>query len=184
MYQPVPGVDAEAVAALRTGSWRMTPEGGRDDVVIVYVHGGGFRSGLAAEVRGLGAQLALAAQTRVLLPECRLAPEAPFPAGLEDRLAAFDHATTMAPKDVVAGESAVANLALAVLLRRAREQHPSILAGVLYSGVFDLRLERFSNGTGTDRAATDLLLPEGLGRLMHDDYFAGHADDAPWPALS
>ncbi|WUF34698.1 alpha/beta hydrolase [Streptomyces europaeiscabiei] len=67
-----------------------------------------------------------------------------------------------------------------------RAQHPSILAGVLCSGVFDLRLERFSTGPWTERAATDFLLSEGRGRLMHDDYLAGHPADDPLvsPALA
>ncbi|MDX2546874.1 alpha/beta hydrolase fold domain-containing protein [Streptomyces sp. WI04-05B] len=60
-----------------------------------------------------------------------------------------------------------------------RAQHPAILAGVLYSGVFDLWLERFSTGTWTERAATDFLLSEGRGCLMHDGYLAGHPADDP-----
>ncbi|MEU5032119.1 alpha/beta hydrolase [Streptomyces milbemycinicus] len=157
----------------------MTLQGARDDVVILYVHGGGFRSGSAAGTRGLGAHLALAARARVLLPEYRLAPENPFPAGLDDCLAAFELAAGLAPKVVVAGDSAGANLALAVLLRRAREEHPALLAGVLHSGVFDLRLERFSAGSWKGHGNTDLLLPEELGRIMHDDYLAGHPADDP-----
>ncbi|MCL8014898.1 alpha/beta hydrolase fold domain-containing protein [Streptomyces sp. AS02] len=179
MYQPIPGVDARPEGRLRDGSWLMTPEHARDDVVILYVHGGGFRTGLAAGARGLGAHLALAARARVLLPEYRLAPEDPFPAGLDDCLAAFDLAAGLAPGVVVAGESAGANLALAVLLRRVREKHPGVLAGVLHSGVFDLRRERFTKGSWTGNGATDLLLPEELGHLMHDDYLAGHPADDP-----
>lgn len=179
MYRPMPGVVDEPVGALRAGSYLMTPDGARDDMVILYVHGGGFRSGLARGSRGLGAHLALATKARVVLPEYRLAPEEPFPAGLEDCLAAFDHAASLAPRVVVAGESAGANLALAVLLRRSSGNHPGLLAGVLYSGVFDLRKERFSEGSWTGRADTDLLLPDELGLAMHDDYLGGHPADDP-----
>ncbi|WP_460072719.1 alpha/beta hydrolase [Streptomyces sp. YKOK-I1] len=179
MFQPIPGVHAEPVDGLGSGSWLMTPQGARDDMVILYVHGGGFRTGSAAGTRGLGAYLALATRARVLLPEYRLAPENPFPAGLDDCLAAFDVAAGLAPKVVVAGESAGANLALAVLLSRAREEQPALLAGVLYSGVFDLRPERFSTGSWRGHDSTDLLLPEELGRVMHDDYLAGHPADDP-----
>lgn len=82
-----------------------------DDIVIPYIHGGGFRSGLAGGLCGLAAQLALATKVRVLLPEYRLAPEDPFPAGLDDCLTAFDHAASLVPGG--------ANLALAVLLCRS-----------------------------------------------------------------
>ncbi|MFG2960954.1 alpha/beta hydrolase fold domain-containing protein [Streptomyces sp. NPDC048291] len=179
LFRPVPGVEAEPVEGLRSGSWLMTPRGARDDVVILYVHGGGFRTGQAAGARGLGSHLALAARARVLLPEYRLAPEDPFPAGLDDCLAAFGVAAGMAPKVVVAGESAGANLALAVLLSRARAADPAAAAGVLYSGVFDLRLNRFGTGSWAENGDSDLLLPDELGRLMHDDYLAGQPADEP-----
>ncbi|MFC8672081.1 alpha/beta hydrolase fold domain-containing protein [Streptomyces griseorubiginosus] len=179
MYRPLPGVADEPAEALRPGSYLMTPDGARDDLVILFIHGGGFRSGLARGSRGLGAHLALATGARVLLPEYRLAPEDPFPAGLDDCLAAFDHAASLAPRIVVAGESAGANLALAVLLRRLSDRHPGILAGVLYAGVFDLRKERFSEGSWTANADTDPLLPDELGQAMHDDYLAGHPADDP-----
>ncbi|MGW3567522.1 alpha/beta hydrolase [Streptomyces sp. NPDC000941] len=180
MYQPVPGVVAEQAAELRPGSWLMTPDGARDDVVILHVHGGGFRSGAASGARVIGAQLALATGARVVLPEYRLAPENPFPAGLDDCLAAFDHAATIAPKVVVAGESAGANLALAVLLRRSAQRHPALLAGALHSGIFDLRLEHFDTGTWVENAHTELILRQEHGRLMHDDYLAGHPADDPY----
>jgi CheY-like chemotaxis protein len=81
MYRPLPGVADEPVAGLRTGSFLMTPNEAHDDVVILYIHGGGFRSGLAAGARGPGAHLARTTRARVVLPEYRLAPEHPFPAG-------------------------------------------------------------------------------------------------------
>ncbi|WP_416979892.1 alpha/beta hydrolase [Streptomyces sp. T028] len=179
MYRPVPGVVEESAEVLRAGSYLMTPDGARDDLVILFIHGGGFRSGLARGSRGLAAHLALGTKARVLLPEYRLAPEDPFPAGLDDCLAAFDHAASLAPRVVVAGESAGANLALEVLLSRSSENHPGILAGVLYGGVFDLRKERFSQGSWADNADSDPLLPDELGQAMHDDYLAGHSADDP-----
>ncbi|WEH13058.1 alpha/beta hydrolase [Streptomyces sp. VNUA24] len=179
MYREIPSVVVEPAGELRAGSYLLTPAGARDDLVVLFIHGGGFRSGLARGSRGLGAHLALATKARVLLPEYRLAPEDPYPAGLDDCLAAFDHAASLAPRIVVAGESAGANLALAVMLRRLSENRPGILAGVLYAGVFDLRTERFSEGSWTDNADTDPLLPDELGQAMHDDYLAGHRADDP-----
>jgi epsilon-lactone hydrolase len=75
LYQPVPGVTDELMAELRAGSYLMTPEEPREDLVVVLVHGGGFRSGNAAMVRLLAASLALGTRARVILPEYRLAPE-------------------------------------------------------------------------------------------------------------
>ncbi|MGW0665116.1 alpha/beta hydrolase fold domain-containing protein [Streptodolium elevatio] len=178
MYQAVPGVHDEPVDVPRADSYLMTPDNPRDDLVILYVHGGGFRSGTAAVARPIAAQLALHTKARVLLPEYRLAPEHPFPAGLDDCVAAFEHAATIAPRIVVAGESAGANLAMAVLLARAACDDHRALAGVLFSGVFDLRAERYTSGSWVDRADTDLVLG-GADDAMSTDYLGGHPADDP-----
>ncbi|QFU89593.1 alpha/beta fold hydrolase [Amycolatopsis sp. YIM 10] len=153
----------------------MTPEQPRDDVVILLIHGGGFRSGNAAVPRPLAAHLALGTRARVVLPEYRLAPENPFPAAITDCLDAFDHAATLAPKVVVVGESAGANLAVAVLL----ERRSRALAGVLYSGVFDLREERFHTGTWVEKGETEYILREEQGPRIRMDYLADHPADDP-----
>ncbi|MEJ2852424.1 MULTISPECIES: alpha/beta hydrolase [unclassified Saccharothrix] len=174
-YPGVPGVVDEPRPALRPGSHLMTPHQPRDDLVIMLVHGGGFRSGNAAVLRPLAAHLALGTRARVLLPEYRPAPENRYPAALDDCLHAFDHATTLASDVVVVGESAGANLAAAVLLRR-REQ---ARAGVLLSGVFDLREERFHTGSWVERAETEYVLKAHLGPQMRVDYLGGHPADDP-----
>lgn len=158
MYRPLPGVRDEPAAALRDGSYLMTPDNPRDDLVVLYMHGGGFISGTAGVCRALGAHLALGTGARVVLPEYRLAPEDPYPAGLDDCEAAFAYAATLAPRVVVAGESAGANLAMGVLLRRAAAGDGRAVAGVLYAGVFDQRKERYLSGSWSERAETDLIL--------------------------
>lgn len=173
LYRAMPGVIDEPATALLPGSYLMTPDRPRDDLVILFIHGGGFRSGTAGMVRSLAAHLALGTRAPVLLPEYRLAPENPFPAAVDDCLAAFDHAATLAPNVVVAGESAGANLAAAVLLQR----HAHALAGVLHSGVFDLRPARFTSGSWL--SGTDPVLREELGPRMHADYLDGHPADDP-----
>lgn len=174
-YQPALGVVDETVTSLRPGSYLMTPDRPRDDLVILYIHGGGFRSGNAAALRSLGAHVAAGARARVVLPEYRLAPEERFPAAIEDCVVAFDHAATLAPNVVVAGESAGANLAAAVLL----ERRDRALAGVLHSGVFDLRPERFHTGSWVDRSDTELVLRKTSGLQMYADYLGGHPADDP-----
>lgn len=178
MYRPVPGVLDEPLADLRDGSYLMTPDQPRDDLVILYIHGGGFRTGLAAMARPLAAHLALGTQARVVLPEYRLAPEDPYPAGLDDCVAAFEYAATLAPRVVVAGESAGANLAAAVLLHAKAQQDTRALAGVLYSGVFDLRIERYGSGSWVERRDTDLILA-GADSAMTTDYVGNHHANAP-----
>lgn len=178
LYRAVPGVRDEPAGALREGSYLMTPEDPRDDVAVLYIHGGGFRSGTAGMARSVAAHLALGTGARAVLPEYRLSPEDPYPAGLDDCVAAFGYAATLASRVVVAGESAGANLALGVLLRLAADRDPRALAGVLYSGVFDQRADRYRSGSWVDRGATDTVL-RGMDGAMSRDYLGGHADDDP-----
>jgi epsilon-lactone hydrolase len=56
---------------------------------VLYLHGGGYIVGSAFGYRSHAGALALAAQTGVLVPDYRLAPEHPFPAALEDSLRAY-----------------------------------------------------------------------------------------------
>jgi monoterpene epsilon-lactone hydrolase len=177
-YRPLPGVRDEPEAALRDGSYLMTPDDVRDDLVILYLHGGGFISGAAGISRALAAHLARGTRARVVLPEYRLAPEAPYPAGLDDCEDAFAYAASLAPHVVVAGESAGANLAMGVLLRRAAARDTRALAGVLYAGVFDQRKDRYESGSWVDRAETDLILGTDDGS-MSTLYLDGHPADDP-----
>ncbi len=97
---------------------------GRPSGLIVYFHGGGFCIGSIGLMDNVARELAHAADATVVSVEYRLAPEHPYPAGLDDcervtrwaleNVARFD----VSPAHViVAGESAGGNLAAAVALR-------------------------------------------------------------------
>jgi len=67
-------------------------DGGRDaDLVLLYLHGGGYSNGLAAWARRGTARLALGLGCRIVTPDYRLAPRFPFPAAHEDVLAVYQH---------------------------------------------------------------------------------------------
>ena len=94
--------------------------------MIVFFHGGGFVLGSLASADPLCRLLAAQSGVRVLSVDYRLAPEDPYPAALEDALAAFravraDAAAFGADPDQVAvgGDSAGANLALVVAHQQA-----------------------------------------------------------------
>ncbi len=69
------------------------PAGGaaHTDLVVLYLHGGGYSNGLAAWARRGTARLALGLGCRVVTPDYRLAPRFPFPAAHEDVLAVYQH---------------------------------------------------------------------------------------------
>ena len=173
-----PGVTEEEVAEL-PGSLLFTPPDAGEDLFIILIHGGGFRVGSPANESAVAGTLARLAGARVLSPEYRLAPEHPYPAGLDDCEAAYLHACELAPdaRIVIGGTSAGAGLAAALLLRRRDAGDKRPLAGVLYSGVYDLRQENFTSGSWVDNAASDYVLAPELSAAMRIDY-AGSTDPA------
>jgi acetyl esterase/lipase len=97
--------------------------------LVVYFHGGGFCIGSVALMDNVARELAHATGATVISVEYRLAPENPYPAGLDDcealtRWALANTASFDVSQDavVVAGESAGGNLATAVALR-LRDAH-------------------------------------------------------------
>lgn len=100
------------------GLW-VTPPNAVARRVILYIHGGGFVLGSSRTYREFTARLGRAAKARSLVIDYRLAPENPFPAGLEDCVKAYEWliAEGHDPKDIaVAGDSAGATLILSTLL--------------------------------------------------------------------
>jgi acetyl esterase len=149
--------------------------------ILVFVHGGGFAFCSQATHERCARVLALGTGLPVLVPDYRLAPEHPFPAGLVDVVATLRAAPALAaaagltPGPVaIAGDSAGANLALAALLHEIREGRPSPAAvGSLFYGVFDADFatpsyEAFRDGPGLTRGKMqrywDWYLPDGEAR--------------------
>jgi epsilon-lactone hydrolase len=102
--------------------WVLAP-GADPDIRLLYLHGGGFISGCAGFYLAMAAHLSAAARCAVLLPDYRLAPEHPFPAGLEDCLEAFQWLRGHGPEGpaparatFIGGDSAGGGLTLAALL--------------------------------------------------------------------
>ncbi|WP_168380856.1 alpha/beta hydrolase [Modicisalibacter radicis] len=100
---------------------------------LLYIHGGSWIAGSPASHRPLTARLARACQAEVIAIDYRLAPESPFPAGLEDCLDAWHWLCREHPDDglLLAGDSAGGNLTLAcvdVLKREARRLPEAVLA--------------------------------------------------------
>ena len=84
------GVAAESVTvAARAAEW-IRPSALDNERVVLYLHGGGFRIGSLAAYRPFASQIADTLQMPLLMVEYRLAPEHPFPAGLEDCLAGLE----------------------------------------------------------------------------------------------
>lgn len=99
------------------GAWIETPQS-LSERVILYVHGGAFVAGSSHTHRSLIGELARYACARVFAVDYRLAPEAPFPAGLDDCIAAYKDISAMpGVRDLaIAGDSAGGALVLSTLM--------------------------------------------------------------------
>src|SRR5512134_4032962 len=67
----------------------LLAEGADPDRRLLYVHGGGWTSGGLESHRPLSARISAATACAVLAVDYRLAPEHPFPAGLDDCIATY-----------------------------------------------------------------------------------------------
>lgn len=130
---------------------------------ILFLHGGGWAFGdLDTHARCMRL-LAADAGRRVLAIDYRLAPEHPAPVPFEDCLAGWRALVERSREPAfngplaVAGDSAGANLALAVILNEIREDRRKPDAGLLFYGVYGADLDspsyrRFAEGFGLTRA--------------------------------
>ena len=128
------------------GEWVIAP-GANPDLRLLYLHGGGYISGSAANYLAMTAHISKAAGCVVLLPDYRLAPEHPFPAGLEDCIRAYDWIRANGPAGpapaettFIAGDSAGGGLTLATLLARRDRRLPLPKAAIVLSPFSDLTL--------------------------------------------
>lgn len=136
-----PDVKQEPVVAAGVPGFWFTPASPRPRSAILYLHGGGYVMGSVATHRSLIGRLARACGVRCLALDYRLAPEHPFPAGIEDACAAYRWLLTEgipASGIVIAGDSAGGGLTLGTLvaLRDAGERLPA--AAVCLSPLADL----------------------------------------------
>lgn len=125
------GVDAAGVAA----EW-ATPGDRVPNRVLLYLHGGAYLVGSPSGYRGLVGAFARDLRARALVPHYRLAPEAPFPAAIEDGVTAYRWLLDQgvgAGDIVVAGDSAGGAMAVSVLVAARDRGLPMPAASIAFS---------------------------------------------------
>jgi len=161
-------VDAGGVPA----EWTCAAEASADCNVL-YFHGGGYVLGSIATHRGLTAGISRASGARVLSVDYRLGPENPYPAAVEDGVAAYRFLLSLgcAPGSIaIAGDSAGGGLTMATLLALRGAGEPLPAAGVVLSPWVDLT----QSGDSMDsQAEADPLVNRETLQSMADAYLAG-----------
>ena len=135
------------------GAW-VLPRDLRRDGVILYLHGGGYTCGGLDYALGFGSTLADESGAKVFCAAYRLAPEAPFPAAVEDALESYRYLLDKgyAPKKIcLCGESAGGGLCFSLCLRLKELRLPLPGSVIAISPWTDLTLSGESFRTNLER---------------------------------
>jgi epsilon-lactone hydrolase len=172
--QPLPAdvtVTGGALGEVPTAE--ITVDGIEPRHVVLYFHGGVYVMSDAFLAADLASQVGRRTHAKVISVDYRLAPEHPYPAAVDDALAAYEALlqTGIAPSDIAfAGESAGGGLAVATLVNARDHGLPLPATAFLMSPYADLTLA----GTTMDtRAEVDPLLSRELIEPRVADYPAG-----------
>jgi epsilon-lactone hydrolase len=181
--QPLPAevtVTAAALGGVPTAE--ITVDGIEPLHVVLYFHGGVYVIGDAFLAADLASQVGRRTQAKVISVDYRLAPEHPYPAAVDDALAAYEALleSGIAPSEIVfAGESAGGGLVIATLVNSRDHGLPLPAAAFVMSPYVDLTL---AGETMETRRALDPLLNRELLEARVADYTAGQ--DAALPLVS
>ena len=182
MFPVAADVKCEPVDAGGVKSEWVTAPGADAGRAVLYLHGGGYVIGSINTHRDLAARISRAAKARVLLIDYRLAPEHPFPAAVEDSVAAYRWMLAQGLKPArisVAGDSAGGGLTVATLvaIRDAKLATPG--AAVCLSPWVDL--EGVGDSMKSKASVDPMVQRDGLLE-MAQHYLAGKDARSPLAA--
>ncbi|HEY2079968.1 MAG TPA: alpha/beta hydrolase [Streptosporangiaceae bacterium] len=172
--QPLPGdvtVTAAALGGVPTAE--IAIDGIEPRHVVLYFHGGVYVIGDAFLAADLASQIGRRTRAKVISVDYRLAPEYPYPAAVDDALAAYEALLRngTAPSDIAfAGESAGGGLAIATLVNAREHGLPLPAAAFVMSPYADLTL---SGTTMETKREADPLLSRELLQPRVTDYTSG-----------
>jgi len=172
--QPLPA-DVTVTAATLGGvpTAEITIDGIEPRHVVLYFHGGVYVLGDAFQAAGLASQIARRTGAKVISVDFRLAPEHPYPAAVDDALAAYEALLQngTAPSDIAfAGESAGGGLAVATLVNARDHGLPLPAAAFVMSPYADLTL---AGATMDTKAEVDVLMSRKNLQARVSDYTSG-----------
>nr|ABI18351.1 esterase/lipase [uncultured bacterium] len=133
---------------------------------ILYLHGGGYVMGSINTHRSMVGEISRASQAAALLLDYRLAPEHPFPAAVEDGVAAYRWLLDQGFKPQhlsISGDSAGGGLVLAVLVSARDQGLPMPASAIPISPWADMTC---TNDSFKTRAEADpMVAPGGINKM-------------------
>ncbi|RCW81554.1 alpha/beta hydrolase [Phyllobacterium bourgognense] len=158
--------------------WSLAP-GSDTTRTLLFFHGGGYCSGSIQSHRRMVAETGRAAGVRTLALGYRLAPENPFPAALDDALAAFEFLLAQGVPSaaiVIGGDSAGGGLTLATMIRLRDAGRPLPGCAWLVSPWIDLDM---TGASMDEKAAIDPLIHRDYLEELAGAYLGGTSASEP-----
>ncbi len=164
LYRVKLAADIQAsLTDMPAGEWFVSKDANDHSPVILYIHGGGFVLPQTSFHRSMLAQMTSEVKGRTFAVDYRLAPEHPFPAGLDDCLAAYQYLLDkgISPQRItVMGDSAGGNLTLGLLIALRDQNMPLPQLGICISAPTD-----FTDENPAHNVIDDLLHPRAISRF-------------------
>jgi salicylate hydroxylase len=178
-FKPNPATRTSRVNIGAAAALWVDPAGRRNERVVLHLHGGGFAFGSAECSVEYAERLAGAIGGRCLALDYRLAPEHPFPAALDDAIAAYRHLLGEgydASDIFISGESAGGGLAVSLAMSLRDCGLPKAAGLILLSPFIDCTLasESIRNFEGKDP-----IIDRDILTYMATSYFQTHAPFDP-----
>lgn len=154
--------------------WILPPNTGKDKVIL-YFHGGGYAIGSCLAHRAIVSKFVKASGTGALVFDYRLAPEHPFPAAVDDSVAAYRYLLeqNIKPENILfIGDSAGGGLCLAALLALKEKSIPLPAGAVAMSPWTDLKNTGDSWLTNAEKDT----LTWKESQVIFARYYAGDSD--------
>ena len=173
-YDNEPTVSIKQVIIEGVNCYWFTPENPSPDRIIIYVHGGGFAMGSIGTHGRMVSHLAKELQAGILFVEYALAPEHPFPAGLNDVLTVYRELANRYPGYQInlIGDSAGASLIISAIGEMLKIHLPLPDAVVLMSPWVSLECD-------TPSYEENALLDRSLSRDMLQMYARAYTGRNP-----
>lgn len=172
-------IEVAPVAIEELSAEWIRPHEATKDEAILYVHGGGYALGSCQGHRSIVAKFVKGSGIGALLFDYRLAPENPFPAAIDDSVAAYRWLLSegiSSSRIAIVGDSAGGGLCLATLIALKDQGIPLPAAAVAVSPWTDLKC----TGESYRIKDKDPLTPEGSWAIFSNYYVRDNDPCLPW----
>jgi acetyl esterase/lipase len=179
-FEPPAGTAVRPVTAGGVPALVVFPSD-RPDPTVLFLHGGAYVVGSAFGYQPHAGALAAAAGTGVLVPDYRLAPEHPYPAGVQDAVSAYRWLLDQGVEPdriIVVGDSAGGGLVMSMLLTLQRDGERLPGGAVLLCPWLDVRLRHITIPGAAGPIDAPMATDTEINRCV-DAYLGGHPADDP-----